>query len=339
MRLLFNKARGRPEYLKHAATVLLVGGYAASLCAQFRADTQLVVLHATVTDKKGKLIPDLDRDAFKVFENGKQQPVKVFRHEDLPVSLGIIIDNSGSMRMKRRRVEAAALAMVRESNSDDEVFIVNFNERAYLDVPFTNNMDKMKRGLARIDAHGGTAMRDAISLSLAYMQKEATKDKKVLIVVTDGDDNASYLSLEEVVAHANRCATLIYAIGLFTEESMHRVRRARNALKELAKATGGLAIYPKNVGEVQSLGVEIAHDVRHQYTIAYTPSGQLDGSYRRVKVTVDAPGNPIVRTRAGYYAIPDVRIERQGVPALIKRIYPRAVRTAQSYELPQWSFG
>jgi Ca-activated chloride channel homolog len=297
-----------PLRLKLGVYVALLGSASAGhLFAQFRADTRLVVLHASVTDKKGKLITNLNRDAFKVYENGRPQEVKIFRHEDVPVSLGIIIDDSGSMSTKRARVEAAALAMVRASNPQDEVFIVNFNDDAYLDVPFTNNIHKMEQGLARIDSRGGTAMRDAINMSLDYERQEARKDKKALLVITDGNDNASNVSLERVVQRSNQNDTLIYAIGLFTEEEKREAAKARRALNELTGATGGLSFYPKDVSEVQSLAVEIAHDIRNQYTIAYTPGvQQLDGSYRQIKVTVDAPGRPTVRTRSGYYATPDV---------------------------------
>jgi Ca-activated chloride channel homolog len=277
-----------------------------SLAAQFRSDTRLVVLHASVTDKKGKMVNNLNRNAFKVFENGAPQEVKIFRHEDVPVSLGIVIDDSGSMSNKRSRVEAAALEMVKSSNPQDEVFIVNFNDDAFLDVPFTNDLHKMQQGLARIDSRGGTAMRDAISMSLDYERKSAKKDKKALLVITDGNDNASTISLEKVVARANQSDTLIYAIGLFTEEEKHEASKARRALRELTSATGGLAFYPKEVTEVQSLATEVARDIRSQYTIAYSPTVQeLDGSYRQIKVTVEGPGKPVVRTRSGYYATPD----------------------------------
>ena len=275
--------------------------------AQFRSDTRLVVLHASVNDRKGKLLTNLNRKDFKVFENGQPQAVKIFRREDVPVSLGIIIDDSGSMMNKRARVEAAAVNMVRESNPQDEVFIVNFNDEAYLDVPFTNDMHKMEQGLARIDSRGGTAMRDAVSMSLDYTKKEAKKDKKVLLIITDGADNASSISLEKVVARANQSDTLIYAIGLFSEEEKREASRARRALNELTTATGGLAFYPKEVSDVQALAVEVAHDIRNQYTIAYSPTVQaLDGSYRQIKVTVDAPGKPTVRTRSGYYATSEI---------------------------------
>ena len=272
---------------------------------QFRSDTRLVVLHASVNDRKGKLLTNLDRGAFKVFENGQQQEVKIFRREDVPVSLGIIIDDSGSMMSKRARVETAAVAMVRESNPQDEVFIVNFNDEAFLDVPFTSDIHRMEQGLARIDSRGGTAMRDAVSMSLDYENKEAKKDKKVLLVVTDGNDNASNISLEKIVARSNQSDTLVYAIGLFTEEEKREASKARRALNELTNATGGLAFYPKDVADVKALAVEVAHDIRNQYTIAYTPTIQaLDGSYRQIKVLADGPGKPVVRTRTGYFASP-----------------------------------
>lgn len=298
---------GAVNLRRYAAALLLSSLCTVALWAQFRSDTRLVVLHASVVDKKGKLVTNLDQGAFKVFENGQPQQVKIFRREDVPVSLGIIIDDSGSMMTKRSRVEAAALAMVRESNPQDEVFIVNFNDDAFLDVPFTSDAKKLEQGLARIDSRGGTAMRDAINMSLDYMKQEAKKDKKVLLVITDGNDNASTATLEKLVQRSNQGDTVVYAIGLFTDEEKHEATKARRALNELTNATGGLAFYPKDVNEVQSLAVEIAHDIRNQYTIAYSPSiQQLDGSYRQIKVTVDAPGKPVVRTRSGYYATPEV---------------------------------
>lgn len=302
-----------------ALTALLAGTFLGGLFAQFVANTRLVVLHASVADKKGKLLTNLNRDAFKVYENGQSQMVKIFRREDVPVSLGIIIDDSGSMSTKRSRVEAAAVSLVRESNPQDEEFIVNFNDDAYLDVPFTNDMRKMEQGLARIDSRGGTAMRDAINMSLDYMRSQAKKDKKVILVITDGNDNASAVTLEKVVQRSNQSDTLVYAIGLFTDEEKHDAVKARRALNELTAATGGMAFYPKDVSEVQALAVEIARDIRNQYTIAYTPSiQQLDGSYRQIKVTVDAPGRPVVRTRSGYYATPDLAGPKQSAEAQVR---------------------
>ena len=143
-----------------------------------RADTRLVVLPVSVSDKNGKLVTDLQQKAFKVFENGVEQPIKIFRREDVPVSLGIIIDNSGSMREKRQKVETASLDLVKASNPQDEVFIVNFNDEAYLDVPFTNDIKKMEEGVARIDSRGGTAMRDAISMSIDYLKEEGQEPQE-----------------------------------------------------------------------------------------------------------------------------------------------------------------
>ncbi|MBV9081470.1 MAG: VWA domain-containing protein [Acidobacteriaceae bacterium] len=305
MRRLSNSVVSRRSAVMGTAATLLL---ASALCvfAQFRSDTRLVVLHASVTDRKGKLITNLDRNAFRVFENGQPQDVKIFRREDVPVSLGILVDDSGSMSEKLPRVAAAARAMVEASNPQDEVFIVNFNDEAYLDVPFTNDINKMQQGLDRIDARGGTAMRDAIDMSITYMKKQAKMDKKVLMVITDGNDNASTATLEQVVQRADKTDTLVYAIGLFSEEEKHEASKARRALNELTTATGGLALYPKDVNDVKAQALEIAHDIRNQYTIAYTPHMQaLDGTYRQIKVTVNAPGKPSVRTRSGYYATPD----------------------------------
>jgi len=276
------------------------------LLGQFTAGTRLVVLHATVSDKQGNLLSTLDRDAFRVFENGTPQEIKLFRHEDIPVSLGILIDGSASMLRKLPRVEAAALALVHESNPRDEAFIVNFNDQAFLDVPFTNDIRKMEQGLDLIDARGGTAMRDAIKMALDYSKDAATKEKRVLLVITDGNDNASRSSLDHIVRQAQQSESVIYAIGLLTQEKRADAAQAKQALKELTSATGGLVFYPKDVGEVQQLAVEIARDIRSQYLITYSPRVQaLDGSYRQIKLAVTAPGNPVARTRNGYYAVPD----------------------------------
>jgi Ca-activated chloride channel family protein len=292
--------------MRYFATLALPAAFSIGLLAQFTAGTRLVVLHASVSDHQGKLVSTLDRDAFRVFEDGAPQEIKLFRHEDIPVSLGIVIDNSASMLPKLPRVEAAALALVHESNPQDEAFIVNFNDRAFLDVPFTSDAQKMQQGLDRIDARGGTAMRDAIGLSLDYCRVAAKKEKRVLLVITDGNDNASRRSLDRVIQQAQQSESVIYAIGLFSQEKRSDAAEARHALKELTSATGGLVFYPKDVNEVQELAVEIARDIRSQYLITYSPRVQaLDGTYRKIKLSVTAPGNPVARTRNGYYAVPD----------------------------------
>jgi VWFA-related protein len=272
----------------------------------FTVGTRLVVLPVSVVNKDGKLVTDLQQKSFKVFENGVEQPIKIFRREDVPISLGIIIDNSGSMREKRQRVESASLDLVRASNSQDEVFIVNFNDDPYLDVPLTSDIKKMEEGIARIDSRGGTAMRDAIDSSMTYLKKEGHRQKKVLLVITDGNDNASNISLEKLVNRAQQNEVLVYSIGLLNEEEHREARLAKRALDAITRDSGGLAFYPKGPADVDAIALQVAHEIRNQYTIAYSPTVQeMDGSFRQIKVTVNGPGHPLVRTRTGYYATPD----------------------------------
>jgi Ca-activated chloride channel homolog len=272
----------------------------------FSVGTRLVVLPVSVLNKDGKLITDLQQKSFKVFENGVEQPIKIFRREDVPISLGIIIDNSGSMREKRQKVETASLDLVRASNKQDEVFIVNFNDDPYLDVPMTSDMKKMEEGIARIDSRGGTAMREAINGALDYVKKEGHRQKKVLLVITDGNDNASTISLEKLVGRAQQSEVLIYCIGLLNEEERHEARLAKRALDSISRDSGGVAFYPKSAADVDAIALQVAHEIRNQYTIAYSPTvPQMDGSFRQIKVTVNSPGHPTVRTRTGYYATPD----------------------------------
>jgi VWFA-related protein len=274
--------------------------------AVFRSGTKLVVLHATVVDKNGRLVTNLPQSAFKVYENDIQQQIKTFRREDVPVSMGLIIDNSGSMRDKRAKVESAALALVKDSNRQDEVFIVNFNDEAFLDRDFTNNVKELQEGLARIDSRGGTAMRDAIRMSIDHLKEKAKKDKKVLVVVTDGNDNSSLISLENLVKTSQQSGVLIYTVGLLSEEERREAKRAKRALEALADATGGQVYFPKEATEVERIAHQVAHDIRNQYIITYTPSDEkLDGSFRQIRVVASGPGKPTVRTRTGYYASPD----------------------------------
>ena len=184
----------------------------------FRAETRLVVLHATVVDKSNHFVTNLQQSAFRVFENGVEQTLKVFRREDVPVSVGILVDNSGSMRDKREKVNAAALAFVRASHPQDEVFIVNFNDEAFLDQDFTNSQDLLQDGLKKIDQRGGTAFYDALSMSLDHLKEKAKKDKKVILLITDGEDNASQLTLEKLLRKVGESEAAIFTVGLLNEE-------------------------------------------------------------------------------------------------------------------------
>jgi len=270
----------------------------------FRAETRLVILHATVVDKSNHLITNLPESAFKVYENNVEQTLKIFRREDVPVSVGIVVDNSGSMRDKREKVNAAALAFVKASHPQDEVFIVNFNDEAFLDQDFTNKQELLQDALKRIDQRGGTAFYDALSMSMDHLKEKATKDKKVILLITDGEDNASQLTFEKLLRKVQESETAIFTVGLLNEEERRAARRTRRALSALAEASGGAAFFPKDVGEVDEIAHKIALDIRNQYTLGYTPSNDAqDGSFRQVKVVlVGAAKNYTVRTRSGYYA-------------------------------------
>jgi VWFA-related protein len=276
----------------------------------YRSDARLVLLHASVVDKTGKLVTNIPQSAFKILEDGVEQQIRLFRREDVPVSMGIIVDNSGSMTSKRSRVAAAALEMVKQSNPEDEVFIVNFNDDTHFDQPLTNDVKKLQAALARMEARGGTAMRDALSKSINYVKRNGKKDKKVLVVITDGNDNSSDVTLEQVLRQAHDSEVLIYAIGLLNEEEAGEARSAKKALKSLVDASGGADYYPKSTSDVQEITPRVAHEIRNQYILGYTSSNQaLDGTFRQIKVTVTGFGRPTVRTRNGYYATPTAQIK------------------------------
>jgi Ca-activated chloride channel family protein len=276
----------------------------------FRAEIRVVVLPTTVVDKNGHLVTDLTKDQFTVYENGMVQPITKFKREDVPVSLGLIIDNSGSMRDKRAKVEAAAVALAKASNPEDETFVVNFNDEPFLDLPhgkeFTSDIKELEDALTRIDSRGGTAMRDAIRVSIDHVKEKGHRDKKVLVVVTDGNDNSSIITLEKLVKDSQQSGVLIYSVGLLSEEERRAATQAKRALTDLGVATGGEAFFPKDLAEVEPIAQRVAHDIRNQYTIQYSPTNTaLDGTFRQIKVVVNAPGKPIPHTRSGYYATPD----------------------------------
>jgi len=207
------------------------------------------------------------------------------------------------MRDKAAKVAAASLDLIKASNPQDEVFVVNFNDDAYLDQSFTNDVKKLETALERYNTKGGTAMRDAISMSIDYAKDKGKKDKKVLIVVTDGNDNTSNISLEDVVRKAQQSDILIYSIGILSEEEPREAKAAKRALHDLAIASGGVDYYPKDVAEIDRIIPDVAHEIRNQYTIAYTSTNPaLDGTFRKINVTLNAPGRLTVRSRNGYYA-------------------------------------
>jgi Ca-activated chloride channel homolog len=267
----------------------------------FRAEAREVTLHATVVDDRNHLVNNLDKTDFTVFENDKPQKITHFHQEDFPVAIGIVIDNSGSMREKRDAVNKAAINLVRASNPDDQVFVVNFNDEYYLDQEFTGDIKKLQAALEHVEARGGTALYDAIVASADYLTHSRLQ-RKAIFVVTDGEDDASQESLEQAVHKLQQeNGPVVYAIGLLGEE---KSRHAKRALELVADRTGGISFFPPTLDQVDEISREIAHDIRNQYTITYAPSTpKTIAGYRTIHV--DARAKPYkkltVRTRTGYY--------------------------------------
>jgi Ca-activated chloride channel homolog len=301
------------------ATLLATLVFAQDSETTFRADSRLVVLHASVVDKGGKLLTTLPRSAFKVYENNIEQPIKLVRREDVPVSLGLVVDNSGSMRNKRRPVESAALAAIKASNPRDEVTVVNFNDVGYQDVEFTSDVKKMEDALTKIDSRGGTAIRDAVSATIDYVKQKGKHQKKVLFVVSDGNDTAStQITLEKLVQKSHDAEVVLYFIGLLNEEDKREAKKAKRAMEALAQASGGIAVFPETLSDVEKVALDLANEIRNQYIITYSPTNQsLDGSFRTIKVIANGPGRPTVRTRSGYFASPEAPSQRSAAASLV----------------------
>jgi VWFA-related protein len=271
-------------------------------------DVDEVVLAANVIDDHNRLISGLSKDDFHVLEDSKPQSVTSVQEQDVPVSIGLLVDNSGSMRTKRQAVNEAAVDMVRASNREDETFVVNFADEAYIDQDFTGDLNKLHEGLSHIDSKGGTALYDAVIASADYMAKNAKKAKEVLLIITDGEDNASGTNLEETVRRIQDLqGPVVYSIGLLFDDmggGGRESHRARRALQLLSDETGGLAFFPKNLGQVDAIAAEVARDIRNQYTISYHSSKPASlGGYRVVHVDAKAKnyGKLTVRTRPGYF--------------------------------------
>jgi len=275
-------------------------------------DVELVQLPISVLDKEGRPVNSLTKDHFQIFEDNTQQQIKLFKHEDIPLSLGLVIDNSGSMRNKRERVNSAALSFVRESNPEDETFIVNFDDSAYLEQDFTGSIGDLIDALDNLDTRGETALYDAVYLSVDHA-KAGKKDKKAILLISDGEDNVSKYGFNKVIEALRESKVTLYAIGLLEDNDQRGglfkkppSKKAKEALDKFAEMTGGQAFFPKSLDEVEELVKTIAHDLRNHYTIGYTPTNRkLDGSWREIRVKVNPPKNVskvTVRTKQGYYA-------------------------------------
>jgi Ca-activated chloride channel family protein len=268
-------------------------------------DVDLVVLQAAVRDRGGHAVPEFKRQDFDVFEDGRPQSIRLFRHEDTPVTVGLVVDHSGSMGEKLADVTAAAQAFVHSSNRDDQMFVVNFNETVSLGLPrgmrFSDSVEQLGIAIGEAPADGMTALYDAIIEALERLQK-GTSDKKVLIVISDGGDNASKANLDRVLRLTEQSKAMIYTIGIFDPDDPDM-----NApvLRRLAKESGGEAFFPVRLSETVEICQRIARDIRDQYTIGYSSTNpKRDGAYHKVRLTtrVKGSGKLSVRTRAGYSA-------------------------------------
>ena len=271
-----------------------------------QANVNEVLLPCTVIDDKGKLVTDLTKADFQVWEDKVPQTIASFQHQDVPVSLGILVDNSGSMRDKRAAINDATLHLMRASNSADSAFVVNFSDRAIIDQDFTSDVHLIQQGLSHIDSRGGTALYDAVVASANEMARHATHQKQVLLIITDGEDNASRLTLEQAIHRVQALdGPVVYAIGLLYEDlTKDEAAKARSDLQSLALETGGVAYFPTSLNDVDEIAAQVARDLRNQYTIGYhsTKDASL-GGYRTVHVEARGPKHTklTVRTRRGYY--------------------------------------
>jgi Ca-activated chloride channel homolog len=294
---------------RYIAALLLIGFAGAAEPQDSRPDFQvsvnvdLVVLQATVRDRGGRIVSDLREQDFEVYEDGVRQTIKLFRHEDVPVTVGLVVDHSGSMRPKLTEVIEAARTFARSSNPEDGMFVVNFNEKVTLGLPggmnFTNSADELERAIAGTRPVGRTALYDAAVAGLEHLQAGGP-EKKALIVISDGGDNASVLGLPAVLKKFEQSSAAIYAIGVFDEDDPDQ---NPDVLRRLAHATGGEAFFPARLGDVVAICERIAHDIRHQYTIGYVSTSQTPpGALRAIRMVAHAAGkgNLSVLTRTGY---------------------------------------
>ncbi len=268
----------------------------------FKKQVEEVVLHATVMDEQRRLVPYLDRSAFTVYEDGVPQTITSFRREDVPVAMGIVIDNSGSMRDKRAEVNRAVMNLVRASNPEDEIFVVNFSQNYYLDQDFTSDANLLQASLRQVSTRGSTALYDAIVASAVHLNNNAHMDKKILMVITDGQDNMSQQTLQEATRRLQQVnGPMLFTIGLSGNGLQ---TTGRQALQSLADGTGGVAYFPDSLAQVSDITRTVAHDIRSQYIVAYKPRKQgARPAYQSIKMEARAPGygRLTVRTRTGFY--------------------------------------
>ena len=268
-------------------------------------DVDLVLFNVTVLDNDGATVSGLTAKSFRVFEDGREQTIKFFRPEDTPATIGLVLDNSGSMSRRRADVVNSAMAFISASHPDDEMFIVDFNRRAWLalpeSMPFTSNYEQLRSALLATTAEGTTALYDALELALNHLER-GTRQRKALVLLSDGGDNASYDTLDDVLRMAQRSSATIYCIGIYDPQQNDKNPKV---LRQIAKLTGGEAFFPERPASLRQIWPKIAGALRGQYTIGYVSTNSArNGVYRSVKITaLDSRGKPLdVRTRPGYLA-------------------------------------
>jgi Ca-activated chloride channel family protein len=267
----------------------------------FKTQVREVILHATVVDEQRRLVTNLDRPAFTAFENGVPQATTSFRREDVPVAMGIVVDNSGSMRENRDKVNQAVLNLIRAGNPKDQTFVVNFSQDSYLDQDFTSDVNLLQQALQKISTQGSTALYDAIVASAVHLKNNTRVERKILLVITDGRDNASRETLQEAMRRLQQeNGPTLYAVGLLGDELQ---QSDTGALQSLAEVTGGVAFFPKRLDEVDDITRTVARDIHSQYTIGYKPTNHSSNGYRAIEVRAQTSARRklTVRTRSGYY--------------------------------------
>lgn len=289
--------QGQPAQQSQPAQDAQGGGFV------FKAEVQEVVLHAVVVDQNNHLVTTLGQQSFSIMEDGKPQKLTFFRQEDVPVALGILVDNSGSMRPKRAKLSEAALKLVEGSHTQDSVFVVNFGDEPYLDQDFTSDVGKLRAALMRTETQGSTALYDAVVASAEHLDKGAPHQKKVLLVITDGQDNASQDTLNQALQKLEtKNGPVVYAIAL--EATGSSIPERRDGIQTLCQRTGGAAFFPNSLDDVRSIAETIAHDIRSQYVLGYKSSNpERPGAYHSIVAHASDAGGDILRvsTRAGYY--------------------------------------
>jgi Ca-activated chloride channel family protein len=277
----------------------------ASGSSTITVKSELVALPVRVTDANGNVVSGLTQKDFSVFEDGRPQTLTFFQQEDAPVTVGLVVDHSRSMAPKLAEVAAAVLAFAHSSNPQDEMFVVDFNDDVWLQIlggkPFTSNAKDLEAAVSAVSARGRTALYDAVAEGLNHL-RFGRCEKKALIIVSDGGDNASHQKFSQILALAQHSQVLIYSVVLQGEGQEENP----GVLRRLSKSTGGIAYFPHSSETISSISALIARDLRDQYTLGFAPEKQSVGvSFRKIQVKVSAPGRSRlhVRYRPGYFAV------------------------------------